>query len=51
MRKLKSYDKFKSLARKLIAEHNTNNPFDLCSLLGIKVIYEDNFKSLFWDVL
>ena len=47
MRKLKSYDKFKSLARKLIAEHNTNNPFDLCSLLGIKVIYEDNFKSFF----
>ena len=36
MHKLKSYDKFKSLARKLITEHNTNNPFDLCSLLGIK---------------
>jgi len=47
MRKLKSYDKFKNLARKLITEHNTSNPFDLCSLLGIKVIYIDKFKSFF----
>ena len=47
MRKLKSYDKFKSLARKLITEHNTSNPFDLCDLLGIKVVYIDEFKSFF----
>ena len=47
MHKLKSYDKFKSLARKLVTEHNTSNPFDLCNLLGIKVIYIDEFKSFF----
>lgn len=47
MRKLKSYNKFKNLARKLMAEYKTSDPFELSKLLGIKVIYVDRFKSFF----
>ena len=47
MRRLKSHDEFKSIARKLITEYGTNNPFDLCKLLGIKIIHVDRFKSFF----
>ena len=47
MHRLKSRDRFKSLARKLITEYNTSDPFKICKLLGIKVIYVDRFKSFF----
>jgi Zn-dependent peptidase ImmA (M78 family) len=31
----------KSVVKKLIRKHKTTDPFELCSLMGIKVIYSD----------
>lgn len=47
MGRLKSKDRFKRIAIGLIAKYGTNDPFELCNLLNIKIIYEDNFKSFF----
>lgn len=47
MGRLRSRDRFKRIAIGLIAKYGTNDPFELCNLLNIKVIYEDNFKSFF----
>lgn len=47
MYRLKSRDRFKSLAKKLITEHSTNDPFKISKLLGIKIIYVDKFKLFF----
>ena len=47
MGRLRSRDRFKRIARGLIAKYGTNDPFELCNLLNIKIIYEDNFKSFF----
>ena len=47
MVRLRSKDRFKRIAIGLIAKYGTNDPFELCNLLNIKIIYEDNFKSFF----
>lgn len=47
MGRLRSKDRFKRIAIGLIAKYGTNDPFELCNLLNIKIIYEDNFKSFF----
>lgn len=47
MGRLRSRNRFKRIARGLIAKYGTNDPFELCNLLNIKIIYEDNFKSFF----
>ena len=47
MGRLKSKDRFKRIAIRLIAKYGTNDPFELCNLLNIKIIYEYNFKSFF----
>ena len=47
MGRLRSRDRFKRIAIGLIEKYGTNDPFELCNLLNIKIIYEDNFKSFF----
>lgn len=47
MGRLRSRNRFKRIAIGLIAKYGTNDPFELCNLLNIKIIYEDNFKSFF----
>ena len=47
MGRLRSRNRFKRIAKGLIAKYGTNDPFELCNLLNIKIIYEENFKSFF----
>ncbi|WP_314339143.1 ImmA/IrrE family metallo-endopeptidase [Leptotrichia wadei] len=47
MGRLRSREKFKRIAKELIMEYGTNDPFELCKLLNIKIIYENNFEFFF----
>ena len=47
MGRLRSREKFKKIAKELIMEYGTNDPFELCKLLNIKIIYENNFEFFF----
>lgn len=45
--------RIKNIANNLVNEHGTRNPYDLCDILGIPVLYEPlgNIKGLFQNAL